>query len=193
MTNEANRFMKRLYTPKDFYRLMVDMLANIKDMREASRSGRVSKKFAERIMMAVTEVNGCRYCSYFHARMALQAGLKKEEIRKLLDGEFNGVPEEEIAALYFAQHYAEEGGHPNREAIQCLEDTYGESKTRDIFAYIRAIMIGNAWGNMFDALGNRLRGKACQETTIWQELGVVVGVVFMMPFAAVQIAVNKIF
>jgi hypothetical protein len=26
--------------------------------------------FRERLMLAVTVVNGCRYCSYFHARQA---------------------------------------------------------------------------------------------------------------------------
>lgn len=35
-------------------------------------------------MLAVTQVNGCRYCSYVHARMALQAGLSEQEIRTVL-------------------------------------------------------------------------------------------------------------
>ena len=42
--------------------------------------------FRERLMMVVTEVNGCRYCSYFHARAALAAGVSQEELRSLLGG-----------------------------------------------------------------------------------------------------------
>ena len=105
-------------------------------------------------MLAVTEVNGCRYCSYFHTQVSLKAGLKKEEIKRTLDGDFKDAPQEELAALYFAQHYAESAGKPNLEAVQCMKDAYGEKKAQAILAYIRAIMIGNAWGNSFDALRN---------------------------------------
>jgi len=79
MTNDQ-RFMKRLYGPRVFYRLLTDMLINIRDMREAGKARRVSREFSERIMLAVTEVNGCRYCSYFHAKVALKAGMEKGEI-----------------------------------------------------------------------------------------------------------------
>jgi len=67
--------MKRMCGPRAFYRLLSDMLINIRDMREAGKAGRVSCEFSERIMMAVTEVNGCLYCSYFHTQVALKAGM----------------------------------------------------------------------------------------------------------------------
>ena len=79
-------------------------------------------------MLAVTEVNGCRYCSYFHTQVSLKAGLKNEEIKRALDGDFKDAPQEELAALYFAQHYAESAGKPNLDAVQCMKDAYGEKK-----------------------------------------------------------------
>ena len=111
MTNDQ-RFMKRLYGPRAFCRLLTDMLINIGDMRKAGKANRVSREFSERIMMAVTEVNGCPYCSYFHAQVALKAGINIEEIDRTLAGDFKDAPGEELAALYFAQHYAESGGKP---------------------------------------------------------------------------------
>ena len=185
------RFMKRLYGPCAFYRLLTDMLNNIRDMREAGKARRVKRKFSERIMMAVTEVNGCRYCSYFHAQVAHKAGIDVEEIDRTLAGNFKDAPGEELAALYFAQHYAESGGKPRPEAVQRMYDTYGDVMTRDILAYIRAIMIGNAWGNMFDALRLRIKGKPSMETTLWGELAVVFGVVGMMPAVFIQQAIKK--
>ena len=186
------RFMKRLYGPRAFYRLLTDMLINIRDMREAGKAGRVTREFSERIMMAVTEVNGCRYCSYFHAQMALKAGMDKSEIEHTLAGNFNDAPREELTALYFAQHYAESGGKPQSEAIQHMRDTYGDEMTRDILAYIRAIMIGNAWGNMFDALRLRIKGKPSTETTLWGELAVVFGIVGMIPVVLIQQVIKEI-
>lgn len=69
--------MKRLYPAKEFFRLLSDLILNIDGLISAGRAKRIGKDFVERIMMAVTEVNGCRYCSYFHTRVALKAGIKK--------------------------------------------------------------------------------------------------------------------
>jgi AhpD family alkylhydroperoxidase len=192
MVIESQQFMKRMYSPKAFYRLLVDMLKNLKDMREAGRSKRISHEFSERIMMAVTEVNGCRYCSYFHAQMALKAGIGKDEIDRTLLGDFNFAPQEEVAALYFAQYYAESGGNPNQESIQCLVENYGNLLTKDILVYIRTIMIGNAWGNMFDALWMRIKGKPNKETTFLKEFGVVFGSLLMVPAIFIQLVLNKL-
>ena len=192
MMHQNQQFMKRMYSPKAFYGLLKDMLINIKDMRAAGKSKRVSHEFSERIMMAVTEVNGCRYCSYFHAKMALKAGMNKDEIDRTLLGDFISAPQEEAAALYFAQYYAESGGNPNQESIQCLVDTYGVEMAKDILAYIRTIMIGNAWGNMFDALRLRIKGEPNKETTLLQEIGVVIGSVLMVPIIVTQYGINKL-
>ena len=174
-------FMKRLYPAKEFFRLLSDLILNIDGLISAGRAKRIGKDFVERIMMAVTEVNGCRYCSYFHTRVALKAGIKKEEINEMLSGEFHSAPENEKAALFFAQHYAEMGGQPHPESTACMIDEYGEAKTMDIIAYIRAIMVGNALGNMFDALLSRLQRNSVPDSKIFDEFGVVFGVLFMVP------------
>jgi len=177
-----NKFMKRLYKPKDFYRMLEDLLSSAGASNRLCKKDRISKKFMERIMLAVTEVNGCRYCSYFHAQVSLKAGLNNEEIKRTLDGDFKDAPQEELAALYFAQHYAESAGKPKLEAVQCMKDSYGEKKTQAILANIRAIMIGNAWGNSFDAIRMRIFGTPSKDLTFFDELGVLFGPFFMLPF-----------
>lgn len=109
--------MKRLFKPKDFYRLLSDLISSAGASRKLAKDDRINKQFIERIMLAVTEVNGCRYCSYFHTKVSLKSGLKKEEIMRALDGDFKDAPQEELAALYFAQHYAESAGKPNPDAF----------------------------------------------------------------------------
>jgi AhpD family alkylhydroperoxidase len=184
-----NRFMKRLYKPNDFYRLLSDLMSSAGASKGLHEKDRVSKQFMERIMLAVTEVNGCRYCSYFHTQVSLKAGLKKEEISRTLEGDFKDAPQIELAALYFTQHYAESRGKPNPEAAQCLLDAYGLKKSRAIVAYIRAIMIGNAWGNMFDALRSRIKGSPMAGFSFCDEMGVIIGPVIFIPL----IAINRLF
>jgi len=61
-------------------------------------------------MLAVTRVNGCRYCSWFHTRVAIKEGISKTEIHSLLGGKFEDADEDEMLALIYAQHYADTVG-----------------------------------------------------------------------------------
>ena len=101
-------------------------------------------------MLAVTAVNGCRYCSYFHAKEALKAGLAEEELRQLLVGLVDDAPAEELQALLYAQHWAETDGQPDPTAQQQLVQTYGLDRAEAIETVLRMIRIGNLLGNTGD-------------------------------------------
>ena len=92
-------------------------------LRLAMGSELVSFAFRERLMLAVTAVNDCRYCSYFHAQEALKANLSETEIQTLLAGTFDDAPAEELPALLYAQHWAESDAQPDPAARQTLIDT----------------------------------------------------------------------
>ena len=171
---------------------MNDGLTSLGDLRSAAKNG-VDEIFRERIMLAVTEVNGCRYCSFFHTRQALLAGISKTEIKELISGEIAGAPIEQQLALQFAQHYAETAGQPLRQAVERLVETYGENQTRGIIANIRMIMIGNAYGNAFDALRHRMKGQPAEGSSLGQELGVLSCVAVLPPWMMIRQAVSRIF
>ena len=80
-------FKQRIYSVSAFYDLLADAMAHLGDIRRAHSGKRVSKAFSERIMLAVTVVNGCRYCSYYHTSVALKAGMSEGEIRDMLGGD----------------------------------------------------------------------------------------------------------
>lgn len=132
-------------------------------------------------MLAVTRVNGCRYCAYGHSRAALAVGVTEAEIQHLMSGDLGGFPEEEAVALAFAQHYAESACQPDVQALRRLMDTYGPETARDIQAYLRMITFGNLYGNTFDALLSRLAGKPAAGSSLWSELGVIFGVFVLIP------------
>ena len=103
-------------------------------------------------MLAVTAVNGCRYCSWVHTRRALRSGLAAEEIRDLLAGDVANCPLDEAVGVAYAQHWAESDAHPDPEAVQRLEKTYGRQKTEAIHLILRMIRMANLWGNSWDYL-----------------------------------------
>jgi AhpD family alkylhydroperoxidase len=153
----------------------------------------ISKAFKERIFLAVTEVNGCRYCSYYHTQQALKAGISEDEIEELLSGTLGDVPSEQVPALLFAQHYAESVGHPEIEAWQRIVESYGAEAAQEILSTIRVIMVGNLYGNMMDALRSRLSGEPFPESKLRQELGIVFGILLFIPVIAVKRWISKRF
>ncbi len=117
-----------------------------KTMREL-----VSFDFRERLMMVVTQVNGCRYCESFHAKEALKSGISNEELKTLLAGEIPAnAPDAEIPALVYAQHWAESNTHPDNAAVQRLVDEYGQEMADAIHIVLRMIRMGNLSGNLLD-------------------------------------------
>ena len=54
-------------------------------------------------MLAVTQVNGCRLCSYQHTNEALKKGVDLAQVESILEGDLAAAPDEELTALVFAQ------------------------------------------------------------------------------------------
>jgi len=187
----VSSFSKRIYDVGSYREAILDVLAHVDDLRAASRGGLVDRAFAERIMLAVTQVNGCRYCSYGHTRMALRAGMGEKEIRSLLAGDFADVPDAQLAAVVFAQHCAETGGNPDPDALRRVFDEYGPAGARDIMAYIRMITVGNLLGNTFDALLARIGGRPSMGSSIWQELGVLLGGLLFVPEGLLRLFLTR--
>jgi len=148
-------------TPKKFTRRIYRHPAELLDdfrfimqrrplIRRAMR-GLLSPAFRERLMMVVTEVNGCRYCSYYHARLSLRAGISQNEMGELLAGSIpSDAPQDELPALAYAQHWAESNAHPDPEAQQRLVEIYGGEKAGAIELVLYMIRSGNLLGNLWD-------------------------------------------
>jgi AhpD family alkylhydroperoxidase len=151
------KFNRRTY--KNLRELFSDLWFPIKNRRrlkEVANSGLISHAFRERLMLAVTAVEGCRYCSYFHAKQALKSGVTPEEIKRLLSGDVDDCPEEEAVAVIYAQHWAESDANPDPEAVRKLQRTYGVDKEEAIHLMLRMIRLGNLLGNSWDYLLYRM-------------------------------------
>ncbi len=151
------KFKKRIYkNPKDIFSDLWFPIRNRGRLREITRKELISPALQERLMLAVTAVNGCRYCSYFHTKQALKSGITAEEISHLLAGDVADCPGNEAVAVAYAQHWAESDGHPDPEAVQRLQQTYGHERTEAIHSILRMIRMGNLLGNSWDYLIYRI-------------------------------------
>jgi AhpD family alkylhydroperoxidase len=176
----------RLYSLPEVYGILYRGIKNMKYMRKAKKKNELSPELKERIMLAVTEVNGCGICSYAHAKIALEAGLDSREIQDMLAGITDEVPAEELPAILFAQHYAESRGRPSQEVLERVTEIYGLSKTQGILGAIGGIMVGNAYGIPWSAFWNRLRGKPDRRSSLRYEVGMMTVGTVMAPIALVH-------
>jgi AhpD family alkylhydroperoxidase len=150
-------FERRIY--HSLGELLADIrhiLSRRKAVRALMRGDVIAPAFRERLMLVVTGVNRCRYCSYVHARAALSKGISPEEIEALSDGMFAGSLPGELPALLYAQHWAETGGQPDGQARGHLLEFYGEQDVEMIELALRIIRTGNLSGNTLDYLLQRI-------------------------------------
>jgi len=171
------------YSLKEYYKALVVLFTSLPSLRKNKREQLISQQFIERIMLAVTEVNGCAICSYAHTQMALKQGFSSEEIEGFLSGSDAFVVPEEAKAILFAQHYASVKGEYDPEAYQAIIDEYGIEKTQVILAAIRMIMVGNISGIPLSALRSRLKGKRYTHSSLGYELGMLLSTLILLPLS----------
>ena len=188
-----NKFDKRIHDLKTQNEDIRKFIAYSDAFVETMLNPVISKVFSESVSLAVTQVNGCKLCSYAHAKNALKAGMTEEEVEFLLSGGFDNAPKEQLEALLFAQHYAETKGNPDPEIKQKLFDIYGEEKTKDIMSRILIITLSNLHGNTMEAFKLRLKGKGVENSSFWQELAVIFNFFKIMPVILFKMLRYKLF
>ncbi|AFM13136.1 alkylhydroperoxidase like protein, AhpD family [Turneriella parva DSM 21527] len=181
------KFGKRVFTPQSMIEILTDIVRAAPTMPGTFTSGRISPAFRERILLAVTSVNRCRYCQWVHSDLAAANGISGEQIASLLGSSTESVPEEEKVALLYALHYAETNRNPAPMHRQQLIDTYGAETAQDIENWIQLIFFSNLSGNTFDAFLSRLRGEANPEgNAIFEAMFAVLSAPVLLSLAAIS-------
>jgi len=175
----------RLFTVGEGYEHLVLLFRTVRYISKARKEGLLDKQFMERIMLGVTQVNGCLLCSYAHTKMALEMGMEAKQIEELLGGEMDNIPPEQLKAVLFGQHYAETKGRPSKAAWDEIVHVYGEDAAKGILGTIRIIMVGNIWGVVFGLLKDRLKHhKVDNRSSLGFELLFTFAIIPFIPIAA---------
>nr|WP_319472946.1 carboxymuconolactone decarboxylase family protein [uncultured Sphaerochaeta sp.] len=184
---------KRKFSVRDLYRGIMLVPEAVSGLKYNRRNMIVSPEFLERMQLAVTEVNGCAACSYAHAHIALKQGMSSEEIYSLLSGDGSLIRPEEGKAIMFAQHFADTGGFPEKEAYQLIEETYGAGEALVMLSAIRMMQVGNLYGIPFSAFVSRLKGYPYHGSTLLYELGMQLLSVILLPPALIHGGLRLLF
>lgn len=185
-----DHFKARIYTLRQYRGDLAFIARNLPGLVRAFRNRDIPRSFAEKIMLVVTAVNGCRYCAWFHARQALASGMTDREIADMLELQFHAsASERELPALLYAQQYAETDRNPDRDMLDRLTAFYGTRTAADIILYVRAIFFGNLTGNTFDAFLSRMRGAPAENgSALFECLFFIINVPILFP---IYVIINR--
>ncbi|WP_217587607.1 carboxymuconolactone decarboxylase family protein [Lentibacillus saliphilus] len=186
------RLYNKIYNVKEFYVALYKGLRTFKYMKRNKKNNQISSHFIERIMLAVTEVNGCEICSYAHTKIALEEGMSDKEIQMLLSGVTEEIPADEMTAIVFAQHYADMKGQPTEVAWNRVVNVYGLEKALGILGAIRTIMIGNIYGIPLSAFRSRMKGKKIEKTNLFYEIKMILSIIPLLPVAFIHSLISNV-
>lgn len=188
----AQEFYKKIYSHGAFYKAVFNAAASVSDFMKVKKSKVLSDEFIERIMLSVTEVNGCEVCSVAHTKMALDAGLSTNEIQLVLTGNENIAPSDEVVGVEFARQYALQEGKVTKSEWDRLINYYGKEKARGILAAARIMTAANIHGIAISALKRRLKGDPVEKTGLVYELTIFFSILIYLPIALVHATLKKI-
>ncbi|MDF1628901.1 MAG: carboxymuconolactone decarboxylase family protein [Alcanivoracaceae bacterium] len=135
----------------------------------------LSPALREEIMLAVTSVNDCRYCSWVHTGLALENGVDMDSLHALLGRDLGSVEEREAVAILFGKHFADSVRQPSKVARDKLRQHFSDGERREIMAYIHAIYFANLTGNSADGVLARLRGQKTEGNFLVEVLAALLG------------------
>ena len=177
---------KHRYSFLEMYKVFLLMFKGLPLLIKNKKKRLVDEDFIERIMLAVTEVNGCVVCSYAHTKMALESGFSIEEIESFFVGSDLYIKPEESLGIMFAQNYADTQGSYSTEAYASLVKYYGQEKSKIILAATRAMMAGNVIGLPMSAIYARFRGKKYSNSSFVYEITMIAAPLFLIPISALH-------
>lgn len=172
---------RRTFNLVEHFRLMSKAACGWR-MNQIMRQQRVmNKQRRERIMLAISEVNGCALCSFVHTKLALQAHMDIKEIQTLLAGDLVGVPEEDTLAVLFAKDFA-----ANKETIDPafyakLSDYYGQSGARAIVCVSHVITMTTSMGISLGLLKDTLTFRHQKGSNVLNELLIPISTILFFP------------
>lgn len=175
---------RQRYSVRDTYRITEQAVRSV--VRLIRSDVQCDQQFAERIRLAVTEVNGCELCAYGHAKFALEAGMDADEVRELLGGITQGVPDDQLPAIAFGQHYADTRGYPDANVWRNIVEQYGEEQALCVLVATRTMMWGNAMGIPLSALRARFHGRPDPNSSLGWEIATTLGQLLLVPAAALD-------
>lgn len=171
-------FKKRTITAPQLAARMASLVPEFGTMYRVWGKKEVDPGFREELMLAVSRLNGCRYCSWGHHEWAQISGVSNEELAQLEQLDPKGFDRRKWVAISYVRALVQENFvRVQPELRRAMQHKYSAREIRQIELIANVMDVGNRGSNTFDAMLSRLRGVPAADSRIVDE--VILSLVFL--------------
>ena len=148
------QFRKRVYSNKDVF--LNDFRAFVRALPSFLKAyvfGKLERAFVEKIFVAVSTINSCKYCSWIHLKLGLKSGTNLQDVYNLISlihDTGNIKDEREAFTIAFASYYVDSRGELDRCIIERFRSMYPPDMAKAIISCIQVINFANLVANTFE-------------------------------------------
>ncbi len=164
-------FKKRTITTSQLLSRLASLVPELRTMDRVWRRQEIDPGFREELMLAVSRLNGCRYCSWGHHEWAQISGVSNEELAQLEQLDPAGFDRRKWLAISYVRALVKEDfARVEPELRRAMQHKFTPDEIRKVEVIAKVMDIGNRGSNTFDAMLSRLRGVPAADSRIVDEL-----------------------
>jgi AhpD family alkylhydroperoxidase len=183
-------FKKRTLSASQLGRRLAALVPELGTMYQVWLRQEVDPGFREELMLAVSRLNGCRYCSWGHHEWAQISGVSNQELAQLEQLDPSGFDRRKWVAISYARALVKEDfRRVQPELRRAVQHKYSPREIRQIELIANVMDVGNRTSNTFDAMLSRFKGAPAAHSRIVDE--VILSGVFLAVAPAVVLYLSR--
>jgi AhpD family alkylhydroperoxidase len=164
-------FKKRTITAPQLAGGVVSLVPELGTMYRVWFKHDIDPGFREELMLAVSKLNDCRYCSWGHHEWAQISGVPNEELAQLEQLDPAGFDRRKWLAISYVRALVKENFQRMQpELRRAMQHRYSAREIRQIELIARVMDMGNRGSNTWDAMLSRLRGVPAPGSRVIDEV-----------------------
>ena len=164
-------FKKRTITAAQLARRVASLVPELGTMYRVWLKEEVDPGFREELMLAVSRLNGCRFCSWGHHEWAQISGVPDEELARLEQLDPSGFDRRKWLAISYVRALVQaDFKRVQPELRRAMQHKYSPEEIRQIELIAKVMDVGNRGSNTFDAMLSRLKGVPAADSRIRDEV-----------------------
>ena len=161
---------KRTIGTFHFFGEILSFACQLPTMYRIWQKHEIEAGFREELMLAVSKLNDCKYCTWGHHEWAHAAGISEDELDHIEHGDPEGIDRAKwVAISYVVALISLDKSNVPSELTQEMRANYSAREIKEIELIAKIMDVSNRAANTWDALQSRLNGKPAHDSHVMDE------------------------
>jgi AhpD family alkylhydroperoxidase len=163
-------FRKKTMTATEFVRGAASLVPDAPTIYKVWGKHELDAGFREELMLAVSKLNDCKYCSWGHYEWAHIAGVSEEELAQIEQLDPASFDRKKWLAISYVRALVTAGfGAVSADLVNEMRANYTDTEIKEIELVAKVMDIANRGANTWDSMLSRLRGRPAADSRLIDE------------------------